>query len=94
MSGKTFKYLEWSREKGSDVKAVTYHSKKNALACNSEDFSKKFCEDMERLTDHAMRFKSQYKRIGDLKELVKDANSKSKLIRIDWSENVELYQTR
>ena len=33
---------------------------------------------MERLTDHAMRFKSQYKRIGDLKELVKDANSKSK----------------
>ena len=32
VSGKTFKYLEWSREKGSDVKAVTYHSKKNALA--------------------------------------------------------------
>ena len=49
---------------------------------------------MERLTDHAMRFKCQYKRIGDLNELVKDANSKSKLIRIDWSENVELYLTR
>ena len=37
---------------------------------------------------------SQYRRIKEIKGIVADPAKKSKLVRIDWSENVELFQTR
>ena len=91
---KVFTYLEWSKEKGDNTKTTSYHSKKNALSCSGDKFSKLFLTDMENLYSHALNFKSQYSKIRKLKELVKDSESKAKLIRVDWSENVNLYQTR
>ena len=91
---KVFNYLEWSKEKADNTKTTSYHSKKNALSCSGDKFAKVFLKDMENLYSHAINFKSQYSRIRKLKELVKDPESKAKLMRIDWSENVELYQTR
>ena len=90
---KPIKYLEWSKDRGTDVKATTYFSKKNALESTAEEFVKKFLVDTENLESHAKRFKVQYRRIGELKNLIAETPT-AKLIRIDWSENAELYQTR
>ena len=60
--------------------------------CNT--FAKKFQSDCEALQKHAQKFTSQYKRIRAVKEFVQKEENKSKLLRIDWSENVDLYQTR
>ena len=43
---------------------------------------------------HKERFRSQYRRIKEIKGIVSDPANKSKLIRVDWSENVQLFQTR
>ena len=90
---KSIRYLEWSKEKGPEVKSTTYHSKKNALESDGEEFAKKFEHDVENLEQHAKRFKAQYRRIAELKNTISETTI-SKLIRIDWSENAELYQTR
>ena len=37
-----FEYLEWSKERGTDLKITTYHSKKNALSADCNTFAKKF----------------------------------------------------
>ena len=95
-SGKTFDYLEWSKEgeKGKAVKATTYHSKKNALSSECKEFAEKVKLYFEKLYEHSIWSKSQYRRIAELKEHVKQSENQSKLLRIDWSENVDLYQTR
>ena len=43
---------------------------------------------------HADRYRSQYRRLKEIKGIVSDPINESKLIRTDWSENVDLYQTR
>ena len=97
-SGKTFKYLEWTKVKekgtGATVKATTYHSKKVALAAGGKDFAKCVKNDFEKLYEHSIRFRAQYRRIAEIKNYVQDPQNQSKLLRIDWSENVDLYQTR
>ena len=37
-SGKPIKYLEWSKERGKEVKSTTYHSKKNGFESNAAEF--------------------------------------------------------
>ena len=91
-SGKTLNYIEWSKEKGKQVKSKTYHSRKNALSDLGDVFAKKVRTDFDNLYEHSLLFRSQYCQIAELKEVVK--NSRSKMICINWSENVELYQTR
>ena len=76
------------------VKKETYHSKKNALSSECKEFAEKVKMDFEKLYEHSIRFKSQHRRISELKEHVKQPENQSKLLRIDWSENVDLYQTR
>ena len=93
-SDTAFEYLEWSKEKGHDVRASSYFSKKNACSSSGKEFSKKFQDDIESLVNHATRFKSQYQRIAEVKQIAQDQSKTSKLLRIDWSENVDLYQTR
>ena len=46
------------------------------------------------MKEHSNRYRAQFSRIRQIKELVADPINKSKLLRIDWSENAELYQTR
>jgi len=65
-SGKAFKYLEWTKvkEKGT-VKATTYHSKKVDLASGCKKFANLVKNDFEKLYEHSLRFKSQYRRIAE-----------------------------
>ena len=76
------------------VEKETYHSKKNALSSECKEFAENVKMDFEKLYEHYIRFKSQRRRISELKEHVKQPENQSKLLRIDWSENVDLYQTR
>ena len=92
-SDTAFEYLGWSKEKGQDVQASSHFPKKNACSSSGKDFSKKFKEHIESLVNHASRFKSQYQGIAEVKQFVQDPSRKSKLLHIDWSENVDLYQT-
>lgn len=57
-------------------------------------FAKKFKSDIVYFVKHKERFRSQYRKIKEIKGIVSDPVNKSKLIRVDWSENVELFQTR
>ena len=68
--------------------------KKNALSSECKEFAEKVKLDFEKLYEHSIWSKSQYRRIAELKEHVKQSENQSKLLRIDWSENVDLYQTR
>ena len=92
-SDTAFEYLGWSKEKGQDVQASSHFPKKNACSSSGKEFSKKFKEHIESLVNHASRFKSQYQGIAEVKQFVQDPSRKSKLLHIDWSENVDLYQT-
>ena len=66
-------------------------SKKTARSSSEREFSKEFIE--ETLVNRASRFKSHYQRIADIKHFIQDPWRKSKLLRINWSENVDLYET-
>ena len=89
-----FEYLEWSREKVENEKSVSYFSQKNPRSKTGVEMASEFKNDIEILSNHANRFRSQYRRIGEIKKLVADPLNCSKLLRVDWSENVELFQTR
>ena len=73
---------------------TSHTSKKTACSSTSVDFSKLFLNDVEKLQAHAKRFRSQYQRITEVKEYVSKPENKCLLYRIDWSENIELFQTR
>lgn len=98
-SDKQFEYLEWVKEpvkkgKKGKVKGASYNSKKTALSSSSENFEKLFKHDVQILQEHSNRFRSQYRKIRELKNLVVEPTNKSVFLRIDWSENVKLFQTR
>ena len=66
-----FNYLEWSKER-ENVKASTYHSKKNARTSKPKEFLKKLKKEIEILREHTVALISQYRRIREVKELVSD----------------------
>ena len=80
-SGKTLSYIEWSKEKGKEVKSKTYHSRKNALSDPGDVFAKKVRTDFDNLYERSLLFRFQYCQIAELKEVVK--NSRSKMICIN-----------
>ena len=47
-------YLEWSREKGKEVKSKMYHSKKNALSDPGDAFAEKVRTDFDNLYKHSL----------------------------------------
>ena len=68
-SGQTFVYNEWIKEKYTKEKVSNYFTQKNTFTSSSVEFEIKFKKDVEQLLDHAHRFRSQYRKIGDLKKL-------------------------
>ena len=72
---------------------TTYHSTKTACSLESAKFIVAFKDEVKEYHKHIERAKSQYRRIREVKNLVIQPDSDAKLLRIDWSENVELYQT-
>ena len=57
-SGKTFKYLEWTKQKeqAGNEKGATYNSKKVALSSDCKEFAKKVKTEFEALYQHSERF--------------------------------------
>ena len=75
--------------------AKRHHTlQKKSCSTSSAVFSIKFIKDVTKLKEHSNRYRAQFSRIRQIKELVADPINKSKLLRIDWSENAELYQTQ
>ena len=68
-------------------------SRKTACSESCELFSKIFREEVTAYQTHIHKAKAQYRRIREVKKLALQPESTSKFLRIDWSENVELYQT-
>ena len=101
-------YLEWKSTKVEKSKkkvetedddtpivrkgATTYHSTKTACSLPSDHFITTFKDEVQAYHEHIERAKSQYRRIREVKNLAMKPESDAKLLRIDWSENVELYQ--
>ena len=94
-SNVNYEYLEWRKDvdKGKKGNKV-YNPKKRAYSNSSENFLKIFKVDIERLMEHSIIFRSQYRRIREVKIIVTDPNNKGQFFRVDWSENVNLFQTR
>ena len=61
---------------------------------NASEFVKKLRHELSFLKEHTERMIRQFRKIKRLKEVVKDPDSRAKLVRIDWSENAELFQTK
>ena len=68
------------------IKGTSYHSKKTACSSSAKVFAEKFKSDIVEFVKHKERFRSQYRRIKEIKGIVSDPANKSKLIRVDWSE--------
>ena len=93
----TYDYLEWTRSKddtNAKVKTTTYHALKKACTSNSEEFSIKLKQEIDILKEHTNRMIAQYRRVKEVRQLAQDPAQKDKTIRVDWSENVGLFQTR
>ena len=98
-TGVDYYYLELQRNKeNKNVKQsgikTTYFSQKTACSANAKEFAKKLDNDVKKFLEHLVTMRSQYRRIRQVKTDVMDHHSKDMFIRIDWSENVDLYQTR
>ena len=96
-SEEEFQYLEWIKAKdiGTNItKSAAYHSKKIACVSKPKEFATKLCNELSFLKGHTERMISQYRRIKEIKRIVQDPEQHAKLLRIDWSENVELFQTQ
>ena len=93
-SGKTFEYIEWVKEKSKTAKKTSYFSEKKSCSSSPIEFAVKFKKDFKELKEHATRYRTQFERISEIKTIVAEPTNNAKLLRIDWSENAELYQTR
>ena len=76
------------------IAAVTYNSEKQALIDTSSMFASKFMIELEHLKKHNNRKISQYRRIKNIRQLVNNPENMAVALRIDWSENSKLFQTR
>ena len=99
-TNKIIPYLQWVKvkvaKKGNRGKknVSTYRSEKQSISSNCLDFSKIFLEAIRKLQEHNRKKISQYKRIKEIKQIVSAPENKSAAIRIDWSEDATLFQTR
>ena len=90
------RYLYWSKDKKDSEKSVatTYMSSKKVKISSCENFATALYNDIKELSKHTERMISQYRRIKEIKLIVCDEKNKSMCIRVDWSENANLFQTR
>ena len=90
------RYLYWAKDKKDSEKSVatTYMSSKKVKISSCENFATALYDDIKELSKHTKRIISQYRRIKEIKLIVGDENNKSICIRVDWSENANLFQTR
>ena len=101
---KNIPFLQWTRVKTTKEKktgeapkkknTTTYRSEKQSLSVNSKAFAKKFLEEVNQLQEHNRKKISQYRRIREIRQIVADPVNDAAAIRIDWSENATLFQTR
>ena len=81
-------------EKKEKKKSVTYVSEKRAVVDPPSIFAKKFVASLVELKEHTDRRISQYRRIKFVRCYVDDESNDAAALRIDWSENATLFQTR
>ena len=89
-------YLYWCKEKkGSDENHVarTYLSTKMIKTVTSTVFADDLIKDIRELSDHTKRMISQFYKIKQIKEIIAE-NNNSLCIRVDCSENDNLFQAR
>ena len=72
----------------------TYQSKKMACSEPSKKFAILFREEVMEYKEHIATAKAQYRRVREVKNLALQPESNVKMLCLDWSENVELFQTR
>ena len=90
------KYVVWQKDKDekTETKSATYHSRKYVKTEKPKKFAAMLRYELKELKQHIENQKSQFRRIKEVKNKVNDETTKSKAIRIDWSENGKIYQTR
>ena len=93
------KYLVWTKKKADEkeftgAKSYTYHSRKEIRFTSATTFATTLLQEIKELKEHTNRQISQFRRIKEIKNLVQDPENQSACLRIDWSENATLFQTR
>ena len=93
---KTVCCLYWSKDKQESENSVTatYMSCKRVKYCSSQEFASDLLVNLKALREHTERMISQYQRIKEIKKIVSDDSQKSLCIRVDWSQNGNLFQAR
>ena len=92
-----FNFLEWTKsfdKSNGKLKATTSNVKKTAMDVDGKVFKSKLQSDLNTFREHTMKMIAQCRRVKQAREMAEDATQHSKAIRIDWSENMELYQTK
>ena len=93
------KYMVWTKKKAdgkefTDTKSYTYHSRKEIRFTSASNFATTFLQEIKELKEHTNRQISQFRRIKEVKNFVQNPENQSACLRIDWSENATLFQTR
>lgn len=83
-----------SKKNTDEKKATTYRSAKFITVETPQKFAEKFKEEVIKLRIHTINMISQYRKIKNVRNEVADPANKSIALRIDWSENGKIYQTR
>ena len=67
---------------------------KKVKCCSSQEFASDLLVNLKALREHTERMISQYWRIKEIKKIVSDDSQQSLCIRVDWSQNGNLFQAR
>ena len=90
---KSARYLYWCKDKKESENSVTatFMSCKKIKYCSSQEFASDL---LVSLRERRERMISQYQQIKDIKKIVSGNSQKCLCIRVDWSQNVNLFQAR
>ena len=76
------------------MKSLTYNAKKLFCELNASEFVKKLRNELSFVEECTEKMISQFPKVKEVKEVVKDPESRPKLLRISQLENAELFQTK
>ena len=93
---KTVRYLYWSKGKKESENSVTetHMSCNKVKCCSSQESASDLLVNLKALREHTERMISQYRWIKEIKKIVSGDSQKSLSIRVDWSQNGNLFQAR
>ena len=93
---KTVRHLYWNKDKKESKNSVTatYMSCKKIRCCSSQECATDLLVNLKALREHTEKMISQYWWIMEIKNIVSDNSQKSLCIRVDWSQNGNLFQAR